>query len=138
MDIELEVSGGGIDIVVTIFQMSWIDYISNADPNLAPLFEAFPITHTRSDKSSVSEINEFRKWFYDRYTVFDPLTIDEYPLADSALKKLEQHVKIQIADMVAMTEPEIAVHIDLFRHICKIGLDGNEYDIVGNVVRTKG
>ena len=44
LDIELEVSGGGIDIVVTIFHMFWKDYISNTNPNLAPLFEAFGVT----------------------------------------------------------------------------------------------
>ena len=44
LNIELEVSGGGIDIVVTIFHMFWKDYISNTNPNLAPLFEAFGVT----------------------------------------------------------------------------------------------
>ena len=44
------------------------------------VYLAFPISQVRHNRKAVSQINEFRSAFADDFTVFDPVTIDEYPI----------------------------------------------------------
>jgi len=41
-------------------------------------YASFPITSTRTDTKKIQEINEFKKKLNEKYTVFDPASIDEY------------------------------------------------------------
>jgi len=52
-----------------------------------PLYIAFPIGVTRPDDEAITEINEFRMKLRQHFTVFDPVTIDEYPLEDNRIKR---------------------------------------------------
>jgi adenylate kinase len=51
------------------------------------LYTAFPIGITRSNDDAILEINNFRKKLSQHFTVFDPVTIDEYPLAGNSVKR---------------------------------------------------
>jgi adenylate kinase len=44
------------------------------------LYASYPITYTRANDSFIAEINEHRRNLHKDYTVFDPVTIDEYPV----------------------------------------------------------
>jgi len=52
-----------------------------------PLYIAFPMGDTRPDDNAITEINEFRKKLRQHFTVFDPVTIDEYPLERNRIKR---------------------------------------------------
>ncbi len=52
-----------------------------------PLYIAFPIGVTRPDDEAITEINEFRKKLRQHFIVFDPVTIDEYPLIKNRIKR---------------------------------------------------
>lgn len=55
-------------------------------PELPRIYASYPISNPRQiaadtgSMDSIDEINRFRKFLHDRYTVFDPVTIDEKPL----------------------------------------------------------
>jgi hypothetical protein len=51
------------------------------------LYTAFPIGDTRSDDGAIAEINQFREKMHKHFTVFDPVTIDEYPLIGNRVKR---------------------------------------------------
>ncbi len=44
------------------------------------VYASYPISSTRFIKSAVNEINRFRAKLTAEFTVFDPVTIDEYPI----------------------------------------------------------
>ena len=47
------------------------------EPEKLLVYVAFPITSTRKDSKKVDEINKFRMELHEKFTVFDPVTIDE-------------------------------------------------------------
>jgi adenylate kinase len=54
------------------------------------VYAAFPISATRHQNKAVSEINAFRKRLCDEFTVFDPVTIDEYPVTRTTPPKVKR------------------------------------------------
>ena len=46
-------------------------------PNILKVYSSFPITKPRSDPAERAPIDAFRMRLHEKYTVFDPLTIDE-------------------------------------------------------------
>jgi adenylate kinase len=51
------------------------------------LYAAFPISDTRLNDDAVKEINRFREKMHHEFTMFDPVTIDEYPVAGKLVKR---------------------------------------------------
>jgi len=55
-------------------------------PELPRIYASYPISEPRriaddtGSKNSIDEINRFREFLHDRFTVFDPVTIDERPM----------------------------------------------------------
>lgn len=47
------------------------------EPEKLIIYAAFPITSTRKDSKKIEEINKFRMKLNEKFTVFDPITIDE-------------------------------------------------------------
>lgn len=47
------------------------------EPETLVVYASFPITTTRRETSRIEEINSFRQKLHEKYTVFDPVTIDE-------------------------------------------------------------
>jgi len=47
------------------------------EPKKLIVYAAFPITSTRKESKKVDEINEFRMKLHEKFTVFDPVLIDE-------------------------------------------------------------
>ncbi len=57
-----------------------------SEPELPRIYAAYPISKPREiardsgSNDSIDEINRFREFLHDRFTVFDPVTIDERPM----------------------------------------------------------
>ncbi len=51
------------------------------------VYASYPITSTRPDEEAIKEINSFRSSLHSEFTVFDPVTIDEFPI--STVKEVE-------------------------------------------------
>ena len=48
------------------------------EPLLLRIYASYPISSTRNSQSRIAEINEHRRVLHAKYTVFDPVCIDEY------------------------------------------------------------
>lgn len=53
------------------------------DSSRKRVYASFPISSTRGDLDSIQSVNDFRLSLHERFTVFDPLTIDEKLLASA-------------------------------------------------------
>lgn len=53
-------------------------------PTIPRIYASFPIGSTRTENAYRIEIDAFRKRLHEKFTVFDPLTIDEMPLVELA------------------------------------------------------
>ena len=68
------------------------------EPEIKRVYSSFPISSTRNDVNLRNNVDEFRKILHERFTVFDPLTIDERVLATAleGRKEAEDHVNIDL------------------------------------------
>ena len=57
-----------------------------SEPELPRIYASYPISeprriaHDSGSNNSIDEINRFRQFLHNRFTVFDPVTIDERPM----------------------------------------------------------
>lgn len=63
--------------VVAVKHPSQMLYRLLFEPEKLIVYTAFPITSTRKDPEKVEEINKFRMQLHEKFTIFDPITIDE-------------------------------------------------------------
>ncbi len=106
-------------------------------PQYLIIYSAFPITSTRDDPKAIHEIDSFRKLIYDRFIVFDPLTIDEYPLAATTLNRLRRAVAKNLSKTVGAVQPK-DIGFNVFSGTCTIGNRHNTYEIRGHHLATSG
>lgn len=76
------------------------------------LYSSFPITSTRVDSDKLAEINDFKNKLNDKYTIFDPSTIDELLIKEKLNMKDDEKKLIQKNKMMV---EETADHILLKR-----------------------
>lgn len=63
------------------------------------LYASFPITSTRFEKAKIDEINNFKAKLEEKYTVFDPATIDEIIVLNKSKLVKENYEKIKSSEM---------------------------------------
>ncbi len=106
-------------------------------PQCLIIYSAFPITSTRNDPKAVHEIDSFRKLIYDRFIVFDPLTIDEYPLAATTLDRFRRSIANALSKTVGGVKRK-DIGFNVFSGTCTIGDRHNTYEIRGHHLVTAG
>jgi adenylate kinase len=85
--------------------------------HLLRVYTAFPISATRHRTKAVSEINAFRKQVRDEFTVFDPVTIDEYPVTRTS------PLRIKRWPMEDLGSPVDGIHQMRVSHFTKLKAD---------------
>lgn len=67
------------------------------EPTTKRIYASFPISSTRSNSDSRSEVDAFRFKMHEQFTVFDPLTIDERILVSAYKDRTEGQDLVEVA-----------------------------------------
>ncbi|MFW9802705.1 MAG: hypothetical protein ACFFFC_08650 [Candidatus Thorarchaeota archaeon] len=105
-----------------------------SDPSQLTVYSAFPISRTRNCEDAVDAINEFRQKLYDEFIVFDPLTIDEYPIRAKLVEYWVEHIRNDLKTTCDINSDNLEIDFHPIGKKCTI--HHKEFDIQSGCIRS--